>query len=96
MLLASNETPPAALSLASILIEVDTVQPLSISADPVNVTWSLIVQPLPVLTASLPVKLIEAPPVAVSSAAFAETDTRAPANAVSPIFFNVHINYSLY
>jgi hypothetical protein len=32
--------------------------------------------------------LIEAPPVTDRSAALAETETRAPANAVKPIFLN--------
>jgi hypothetical protein len=44
--------------------------------------FSPIVQPLPFVVCSSPVKVIEAPPVTVSSAAFAETETSAPANAV--------------
>jgi len=52
---------------------------------------SFIDQPLPVVCCSSPVKPIEAPPVTESSAAFAETETKAPANAVKPIFFKLFL-----
>jgi len=48
---------------------------------------SFIVQPLPLAVFSSPEKPIEAPPVTDNSAAFADTETSAPANAVRPIFF---------
>jgi hypothetical protein len=53
---------------------------------------SFIVQPLPFSVFSSPEKPNEAPPVTDKSAAFADTETRAPANAVRPIFlmFSYH------
>jgi hypothetical protein len=49
-------------------------------------------QPLAVVCCSSPTKLIEAPPVTDTSAALADTETRAPAKAVRPTFFKLFLS----
>jgi hypothetical protein len=51
---------------------------------------SVIVQPFAEVPLSAPAKFIPAEPVALSEPAKADVATSEPANAVKPIFFNVH------
>jgi hypothetical protein len=55
---------------------------------------SVIDHPFAEVPLSAPAKFIPAEPAAVSEPANADVATSEPANAVKPIFFNVHINYS--
>ena len=65
--------------------------PLSISPDVVNVTESVIVQPLPWLLLSCPTKPIDVPIEIDTSAACADVATNAVPNAVNPTFFRLSI-----